>query len=156
MSSLGSSCCSQTKTISRLWFVSLGNCNLAQAHSCRANLANVSSCCIHSKITWRRLHDCYLTTKRRRVRRVDSWQRILPYRRWEMSSAKTRPSICHLNWANPIIKSSKTIKVSLHFSGGVFRWSHPGPLFQPAAKFLINLDTRVRRGTWKRAEQGWW
>lgn len=41
----------------------------------------------------------------------------------------------------------------LHFRGRVIWCSHPGPFFQPAAEFLINLDTRIWRGTWDRREE---
>lgn len=45
--------------------------------------------------------------------------------------------------------SSNTWIDILHLSGGVFWRSHPGPILQLAAKFFIDLDTRVGGGAWK-------
>lgn len=64
---------------------------------------------------------------------------------WNGQHACKFISLC-FNWS--------TRREFLHFSGRVFWCSHPGPLFQPAAKFFINLDTRVGGGTWERREGG--
>ena len=42
----------------------------------------------------------------------------------------------------------------LHFWCGVIRGSHSSSFFQSPTKFLINLDSRIRRSTWKKTGMG--